>query len=46
MIASLCWALHVAPRDLIGDSPEAYDPAMLATLINYGNWKNDRQRRG
>lgn len=45
MIASLCAALNVAPRELIGDVPEAYDPAMMATLVNYINWQNERQRR-
>ena len=42
MIASLCWALHVAPRDLLGDVPAAYDQAMLDTLVNYGNWQHEQ----
>jgi hypothetical protein len=44
LIASLCWALHVAPRDLLGDDPEAFDPAMIDTLVNYGNWQHDQAK--
>lgn len=35
-------ALHCAPRDLIGDGPEATSPEMIATLINYLNWRNEK----
>jgi hypothetical protein len=43
VIAALCFRLNVAPSHLIGDVPEAYDPAMVDTLVNYGNWLGEQQ---
>ena len=45
MIAALAVEMGVAPKDLMDDDETATSPEMVATLVNYLNWRAAEMKR-